>query len=59
MDRCGDPTKGNNIEEIIKGMAVAKSKTGKRKTSLRPLKTVIEWCPDLHYTWHGKAQMMN
>ena len=49
---------GNNIEEIIKGMAVAKSKTGKGKPICVLLKTVMGNGVDfmMHtHAWHGKA----
>ena len=49
---------GNNLEEIIKGMAVAKSKTGKGKPICVLLKTVMGNGVDfmMHtHAWHGKA----
>ncbi|MCK7589839.1 transketolase [Subsaxibacter sp. CAU 1640] len=49
---------GNNLEEIIKGMAVAKNKTGKGKPVCVMLKTVMGNGVDfmMHtHAWHGKA----
>ena len=49
---------GNNLEEILKGMAVAKSKTGNGKPVCVLLKTVMGNGVDfMMYThaWHGKA----
>lgn len=49
---------GNNLEEIIKGMAVAKSMTGKGKPICVLLKTVMGNGVDfmMHtHAWHGKA----
>ena len=49
---------GNNLEEIIKGMAVAKTKTGKGKPVCVMLKTVMGNGVDfmMHtHAWHGKA----
>ena len=49
---------GNNIEEILKGMAVAKSKTGQGKPVCVLLKTVMGNGVDfmMHtHAWHGKA----
>ncbi len=51
-------TQGNNLEEVIKGMAVAKSKTGKGKPVCVLLKTVMGNGVDfmMHtHAWHGKA----
>ncbi|MDX1284117.1 MAG: transketolase [Draconibacterium sp.] len=49
---------GNNLEEILKGMAVAKSKTGQGKPVCVLLKTVMGNGVDfmMHtHAWHGKA----
>ena len=49
---------GNNLEEILKGMEVAKSKTGKGKPVCVLLKTVMGNGVDfmMHtHAWHGKA----
>lgn len=49
---------GNNLEEILKGMAVAKSKTGQGKPVCVLLKTMMGNGVDfMMYThaWHGKA----
>ena len=49
---------GNNIEAILKGMAEAKTKTGKGKPVCVLLKTVMGHGVDfMMYThaWHGKA----
>lgn len=49
---------GNNLEEILKGMAVAKSKTGQGKPVCILLKTVMGNGVDfmMHtHAWHGKA----
>lgn len=49
---------GNNIEAILKGMAVAKSKTGQGKPVCVLLKTVMGNGVDfmMHtHAWHGKA----
>lgn len=51
-------TQGNNLEEVIKGMAVAKSKTGKGKPVCVLLKTIMGNGVDfmMHtHAWHGKA----
>jgi transketolase len=51
-------TAGNNVEAIIKGMAEAKSKTGKEKPVCVLLHTVMGHGVDfMMYThaWHGKA----
>lgn len=49
---------GNNIEAILKGMAVAKSKTGQGKPVCVLLKTVmgngVDFMMNTH-AWHGKA----
>ena len=53
-----DIEKGNNIDAIIKGMAEAKSKTGKGKPVCVLLKTVMGNGVDfmMHtHAWHGKA----
>jgi len=50
--------KGNNIDAILKGMAAAKSKTGKGKPICILLKTVMGNGVDfmMHtHAWHGKA----
>ena len=50
--------KGNNIDVILKGMAAAKSKTGKGKPICVLLKTVMGNGVDfmMHtHAWHGKA----
>ena len=50
--------KGNNIDAILKGMAAAKSKTGKGKPICVLLKTVMGNGVDfmMHtHAWHGKA----
>ncbi len=49
---------GNNLEEVLKGMAVAKSKTGQGKPVCVLLKTMMGNGVDfMMYThaWHGKA----
>lgn len=49
---------GNNLEEIIKGMALAKSETGKGKPVCVLLKTMMGNGVDfmMHtHAWHGKA----
>ncbi|WP_047547036.1 transketolase [Psychroserpens sp. Hel_I_66] len=49
---------GNNIDEILKGMEVAKSKTGKGKPVCVLLKTIMGNGVDfmMHtHAWHGKA----
>ena len=50
--------KGNNIEAILEGMSIAKSKTGKGKPVCVLLKTVMGNGVDfmMHtHAWHGKA----
>ncbi|WP_223270896.1 transketolase [Subsaximicrobium wynnwilliamsii] len=53
-----DILQGNNIEEVLKGMAVAKSKTGQGKPVCVLLHTVMGNGVDfmMHtHAWHGKA----
>jgi len=53
-----DILQGNNIEEVLKGMAVAKSKTGQGKPVCVLLHTVMGHGVDfmMHtHAWHGKA----
>lgn len=53
-----DINQGNNLEEVLKGMAVAKSKTGQGKPVCVLLKTVMGNGVDfmMHtHAWHGKA----